>query len=688
MFKMKVNKTLVNEAYQDFKRRLLWQYHFRREETQAERESRIAGEKPDFDPDYKVESSTSWPNTSNFPGNVLKGFEAGKLELDRQLSSIPAEITKQRSDVVNLSLVRNYLETNNYLLKATDKNLGSAVITREWYMSEVEKFLRDTPGFDHIGLISEWPEYELRFNETHPLTKLSFDLLDKLDQWDGLLTELSPQLPKFLRKQVLKHEIAPKMWAGKPRDPNHPGLGWWIPTFSGLPKIHKNPWKLRPVIPCHSTIQAPVGVMISKLLRPLVDACPYVARGTKDFVLSLKDVTLNAAPLPGMRPFLCTGDITSFYTNIPLQECYRRAEVAFASYHTGARFGSPLRPRGKTNINWEYYEKFRGLFKAFLKVSCDNLVFRFGDKIFIQREGIAMGVSPAPHLANLYGDHEEWQFVKLLGTEHGRLQFYRRYIDDLFGIVWAFNLEEAKRTAINGMTFEGLEINWEVSEYNCVFLDLFIWIRPGKGSSAPTLHWKPYRKPLNHLERIPWGSFHPLDVKRGTFLGEMSRLAVLCSDENLFTEAIHDLIEVYLGRGYPKEILLKWRSMRYRKAWENRHVPKVEKITVDGEDEPNALVLKTHFNEIWNHVDITRVIDAARVEWNRPYTLREETFPSGVVLTTQIPFPMPHRDLFAGRVLVSRKKTHQLVDFANAINKKIINNGPQEDVESDHVLDS
>jgi hypothetical protein len=40
-----------------------------------------------------------------------------------------------------------------------------------------------------------------------------------------------------------------------------------IPTFYGVPKIHKKPWKARPIMPCHSTILAPFAKVLSKLLK-------------------------------------------------------------------------------------------------------------------------------------------------------------------------------------------------------------------------------------------------------------------------------------------------------------------------------------------------------------------------------------------------------------------------------------
>ncbi|MFL4368795.1 hypothetical protein, partial [Enterobacter asburiae] len=68
-------------------------------------------------------------------------------------------------------------------------------------------------------------------------------------------------------------------------------------------------------------------------------------------------------------------------------------------------------------------------------------------------------------------------------------------------------------------------MTWEVSEWNSPFLDMLVYIDPLTGQVEHT----PYRKALNHKERIPWASHHPKDVKKGTYIGEMSRLATLSS---------------------------------------------------------------------------------------------------------------------------------------------------------------
>lgn len=77
----------------------------------------------------------------------------------------------------------------------------------------------------------------------------------------------------------------------------------------------------------------------------------------------------------------------------------------------------------------------------------------------------------------------------------------------------------------------------------------------------------PYRKALNHKEHIPWASHHPKDVKRGTYIGEMSRLATSSSKVEHYQEAITELYYLYVVRGYPPDLVKKWTKEHISKRW-------------------------------------------------------------------------------------------------------------------------
>ena len=61
---------------------------------------------------------------------------------------------------------------------------------------------------------------------------------------------------------------------------------------------------------------------------------------------------------------------------------------------------------------------------------CDN-TFVFNGKIYTQTDGVAMGSSLGPLLANIYMAHLEEEFL-LKNTLDYCPTFYRRYVDDTF----------------------------------------------------------------------------------------------------------------------------------------------------------------------------------------------------------------------------------------------------------------
>ena len=57
-----------------------------------------------------------------------------------------------------------------------------------------------------------------------------------------------------------------------------------LPVFNGLPKIHKTPWGIRPVIPCHSVTQGPVSEFLSCVLKTLLADHPQILTSMKELV--------------------------------------------------------------------------------------------------------------------------------------------------------------------------------------------------------------------------------------------------------------------------------------------------------------------------------------------------------------------------------------------------------------------
>ena len=109
--------------------------------------------------------------------------------------------------------------------------------------------------------------------------------------------------------------------------------------------------------------------------------------------------------------FLISFDVQSLFTNIPLTETI---DIAVDVIHTNIENF----PVNKTDLK-----------KLFLFATAENH-FLFDSSYYDQIDGVAMGSSLAPVLANLFMSHHERTWL----SNYNNLTplFYRRYVDDIF----------------------------------------------------------------------------------------------------------------------------------------------------------------------------------------------------------------------------------------------------------------
>jgi hypothetical protein len=326
-------------------------------------------------------------------------------------------------------------------------------------------------------------------------------------------------------------------------------------------------------------------------------------------------------------------------------------------------------------INTEQQEFFRRC----LEVGNTKLITQFDGKVYEQLNGLAMGVADSPDLANLYGYYFENR-AKVL--EHPSIFFYGRYIDDCLAIVYAESVESAVDLVSSTIKFDNCVIEWSASDSFQHFLDMTLY-----KDQNNTLQHMPYRKAGNHQERIPWISAHPYDVKRGTFLGEMSRLATLSSVQSHYTDAMRSLVALYINRGYPSAEVHKWLYSNLAKRWDNRLTSR------DVSESANVLVLKTQYNTAWNYFNSTQLGDTIMNYW-REWLDRADrgdftpAFPAPSECDTRVSdwqqsglegrWDLRNTDIFNKRVILSRKRTRNILDLTNTWKKCVFQNLEEE----------
>jgi len=616
---------LIEKSWQDFNRRLRWRIHTLFDDS---------GKQP-YDPDYDVRPRSN-KSAPALPLYIELGLVKGRVFVYEAMRKVPDAKTLRHphtSLTPDVRTIRSFLLDKDYVITGTDKNLGIAVSQRSWIIEKSQDILSDVNNYrclEHDEAIQILNEKCSEMESLAQLAKRSIDYLE------GSVSD-------FLRSKVTLR-----------------GEGHHIPHFYGIPKIHKQPVKMRPIIPCHSAIQNPAAKYVSKKLKPLIQEAATVIHGTKDLAQKLSHLSIN----PRRKWYIVTGDVVAFYPNIPLNHCI---DIVYNMYYEF--YWNVATHDHRTNIPSQM------LFKRCLEVGNTRLLTQFQNKIYEQLNGLAMGVASSPDLANLYGYYFEKR-AKIL--DHPDIFFYGRYIDDCLAIVYA----ESDRQAIDLLSglvkFDNCVITWDCSESHQPFLDMTLY-----KDSDNNLQHMPYRKNGNHQERIPWISSHPYDVKRGTFLGEMSRLATLSSLLEHYLAAMRGLVALYLRRGYPADEVHKWLYSNLSRRWNERLT---NKPVIESSD---ILVLKTQYNLAWNYFNSHQLGDTIFGYW-REWLNRADAgefnqeFPAPSTSDPRVSdwsadqvvgrWDLRETSIFNSKVILSRKRTRNFLDLTNLWKKSVIEN--------------
>ena len=139
---------------------------------------------------------------------------------------------------------------SNSLVKITDKHFSIAVVSKAWYKEQFDKHLSSDA-------------YNVGVDDTYEATIViarEMQIIESLPR------------NKFL-KRFLALQPAPRI------------LG-----IHDIPKIHKNPWSLRPIIPCHSSFITGVAKVLEAHNALYLPSYSWIINSTKGFVQEMEKV--------------------------------------------------------------------------------------------------------------------------------------------------------------------------------------------------------------------------------------------------------------------------------------------------------------------------------------------------------------------------------------------------------------
>lgn len=570
------NLLRVHQAWPHLERSVRIAWHFRKALPRSQSK-------------FYVPKKTWNPPPESWHICIEKGLQKGKDLLFERTAALPLEENHKSNP--DLRYISSFLKSNSLLVKLTDKNLGVAIISKPWYQQQCINMLSD--GLTYMALSEDdvlWYQ-----NEALKRIKEITDLLPFADQTKEYLHTSSEDMD--------------------------------IPSFHGLPKVHKTVWSFRPIIPSHSWVTRRASEVSDFILRGFhKKEFPWVVDSTKDVINLIEKETI----LRTEQIWLVTGDVTSFYTNVSVTDTIDRLKKDLLSVENDNGIPPAAVPL---------------LLEAVMGANC----FQFDQTFFRQVNGIAMGTSCAPSFANVNLGYLERMVEEIQNapTSKDGLILYVRYIDDIF-LVYK-GTEAALQSCLDNITskLEPFKIGWEISTIRDTtsFLDVEFFFEQGFGPLG--VQSRVYRKRMNRHQYIPWSSAHPLSVKKAFIKAELTRFMVISSSKGLFEEKAQNFMQALGRRGYPSATLHIWKK---QVNYKDRQYSLSKRKDTSARGLP--LMLPSTYDEVWEYIDMREIFNVMRDEW----------------LKTGEPLPAS----LLGPLIKSLKRSENLFDKFNSWNKAVL----------------
>ena len=167
-----------------------------------------------------------------------------------------------------------------------------------------------------------------------------------------------------------------------------PPSGSLRPRMYGLPKTHKKDVPLRPILSMTKSAQHHLAKWLTSILNPVLQQ--FSVNCVPDSFIFMKEVNNFISSV-----FLCSFDISSLFTNVPLAETI---QICADSLYNDFLTPLPLP---------------RNVFVELMNLATSSVEFTFNNNMHRQIDGVAMGSPLGPALANIFVGYQE---VKLFSN--------------------------------------------------------------------------------------------------------------------------------------------------------------------------------------------------------------------------------------------------------------------------------
>lgn len=390
------------------------------------------------------------------------------------------------------SRLEKLLKARKYIIKMADKNAGLTVMPYNWYVNQCYDHLKDVDTYKKM--------------DNNPTNTI-------LSQLKQLCDKHANKTTRWFDAE--KHKIQ-------------------IPLFYVMPKVHKTPVGIRPIIPSHSWYTTTAAKWLHNKLFPLVERYDWIVTDRLQLIQELEEHSFNYV---SKKPYLGTIDVTALYTSIDLNTGLAIIKTALNTKH-------------KDLFNIKEIEFVMDLLRWVL----ENNYFKFGKDIFKQIKGAAMGGNVSGVFADLVlAEFEDTWLAKNLAGIGNKLTpyFYKRYRDDVF--IVSKTLSEANGFVNLLNTTKFLKFNLEQIGCSVNYLDLTIFF--GNRWDLRKLNLKPYTKPTTKKEFTHYSTYKPECTKNSWITGETIRVLRASHSAKDFNKEIKSFRHKLAAAQYPPRVI-------------------------------------------------------------------------------------------------------------------------------------
>ena len=400
-----------------------------------------------------------------------------------------------RSKLINIlreqhQALKNLSKNENIIITIPDKGSGVIILNRVDYVNKMQDILSDTTKFKKAS------------------NQDIYDISRKMEN----------RVRNYLRTQLHK----PGLISDEQYKRLYPN-GSHIGIMYGLPKIHKKNNPMRPICSAIGTSTYELGKFVANIIKPAsFNKLDTDLDNTFNFVNQIKNINLN-----GLK--MVSFDVRSLFANIPIKKTIK---VCLNRLYRGD-------PAIKLYIPEKVLEKLLQL------CVCDN-TFIFNNTVYQQIDGVAMGSSLGPLLANIYMAHlEEEHFLK--NVMDFSPSFYRRYVDDTFCLMKEECHIDQFLSYINSID---PNIQFDVEQEKNEQLSFLDTVVSRSNNSFPDISTK--IKSTDRGLLYHFSSFIPKIYKNNLIYCLVYRVYHIASSYQLFHEDLVNLRKKFIRNGFPK----------------------------------------------------------------------------------------------------------------------------------------